>query len=110
MEKFFAKLLSVASRLMGIGAALWAVFVALFDIASEAISRATAWALENFQEIPAFPDVATFQMSEAMGILSIANNFFPVAETWALLVFTVPYMFVIVIFRFIKQFIPTASN
>lgn len=108
MSKAFELILNV---ILKIGMTLYtvtALAISIFTTVSEIVLQATVELLNTLSEFGG--DSFNFQIDEGYQWLALANAWVPIQETWALFVFAVPFMLVIVVFRFVKQFIPTLSN
>jgi len=118
MRKYYEYLLNWVVQMGFVLGAIWTVTVAFLEWAAQMVLDMTVWALDNFAELEDLSAMgpggsgALFQtqLSDFENALSTANVFFPIAEAWAMFIFMITYMTIVVILRFIKQFIPTASN
>lgn len=108
MNKAFEVMLNV---ILKIGMMLYtaiSVLIVIFTVVSAKVLEVTVGVINKLSEFGG--DSFDFSIDGDFTYLKVANAWLPIQETWALLVFAVPYMIVIVIFRFVKQFIPTLSN
>lgn len=108
MAAFFVKLIEFQLKLLSYATLIVGMLVSIAKLGVDLVTELTTWA---FGEIASFqsPDLE-FGITDAQNILALANHFFPLAELWALLVVSVPFMLFIVILRFIKSWIPTIAN
>lgn len=108
MGQFFSLVLIGIQRLYSL---VWVRLVVLYSVILAMtgwIVKLTEYAAENFEVLS--PEVFTFSFSQVSTYLDLANHFFPVVETWALITATIPYIVSVLVFRAVKSIIPTISN
>ena len=108
MSKFFEKLIGWIIQAGTILAGIGLVIIAAVEWLVQLVMDLTFWAASEIAAMqgPNFE----FNLADHADTLALVNHFFPLAEFWAMLLLTVPYMLFIVALRFVKQFIPTMSN
>jgi len=110
MGEAFAFIIRLHNKLVKVVVAMVVLAVTFIDAILTVLLQLTEWAADQIASAVGPEFVLT--LSDAGGVLSLANHFFPVAEMWAMIVITLPlpYLFFILGLRFVKQFIPTISN
>jgi Na+/phosphate symporter len=108
MGALFTKIVEWQIRIAGWVMTIAMVVIAAVKFGVDLVIEITYWAFNEISAITA-PDW-DFNISDYQSSLALANHFFPLAEAWAMLVVTVPFMLFIVILRFVKSWIPTIAN
>lgn len=104
MKEFFTNFLAHFSKIVTVGYGLFAVLATLVSEFTGMVNQLTAWAIS---EIPALVVPSySINLADYEGILGLVNHFFPLAESWALLVATVPIYIFVATLKFVKQWIP----
>lgn len=108
MKEFAALLLVWLAKL---SVALMAIIQLLIAVSGHVVNlviELTEWAFANIATL-VLPNWS-FDLSEHQETLALVNHFFPLAEGIAMVVAAVPFMFTVVLLRFIKSWIPTMGN
>lgn len=108
MSDFFVKMLGWIIRLVAIVSGIVSVLIWISGEFVDLITGLADWMLQELSELSA-PDWH-FSISDHADTLSLVNTFFPLAESFALLLAGIPFIVFIVILRFIKSWIPKINN
>lgn len=108
MASFFDLVLRILIRLTVTVYSVISFAMLLFEQLAQRVSGLTAYFISQVSQITGAN--LSFDLSPALDLLANVNALVPLEEVWAVFVFSVPVFIAVVIFRFVKQFIPTMSN
>ena len=108
MGAFLDGLMAGLHRIGRFYIASFVIFIAIFNFGVDTIVGLTEWAAEELGQLSG-SEFVLFLTNDG-GVLALANHFFPIAETWAMILASLPYIFIILTLRFVKQFVPTVAN